>query len=259
MWNPTQYARFADERSRPFFELVDRIGAIDPGSVIDLGCGSGALSATLAERWPTAAIVGVDSDAAMLAAASQHATDRVSFEPGDIATWRPANPVDVIVSNAAFQWVPGHLGMLPDLGAHLSPGGWLAFQVPGNLDDPHHQAIREVRRRDHWAAQPSLALLPERTHSSSSAVTYTDRLANIGYEVDAWETTYVHILNGVDPILEWVKGTGLRPVLNALPDDASRAEFCAELAPLLREAYPTRPYGTPFPFRRVFVVARRTA
>ncbi len=257
MWNPEQYNRYADERSRPFFELVDRIRVNEPTSVVDLGCGPGSLTATLTERWPTAAVIGVDNDAAMLASAQPLAdkSAKLGFESGDIATWRPVEPVDVIVSNAALQWVPNHIQLLPSLLEHLRPGGALAFQVPGNLDDPHHQAIRAVRTRPHWAGIPGLQQLPERTHSSSSAVVYTDALAPLDVAIDAWETTYVHILQGSDPILEWVKGTGLRPVLNALPDQEAKDAFCAELAPLLRDAYPTRTYGTPFPFRRVFVVA----
>jgi trans-aconitate 2-methyltransferase len=259
MWNPEQYARFGDERSRPFFELVNRIGATDPRTVVDLGCGPGALTASLVERWPSADVLGVDNDAAMLASATNVLGDSkaLRFTSGDIATWRVTEPADVIVSNAALQWVPNHLELLPALAAQVKPGGWFAFQVPGNLDDAHHQAIRAVRRRQRWASIPTIAALPERTHVSSTAVTYTDKLADCGFSVDAWETTYVHILHGHDPILEWVKGTGLRPVLNALPSEEARDGFCRELAPLLRDAYPSRPYGTPFPFRRVFVVAHR--
>lgn len=260
MWNPEQYARFSDERSRPFVELVNRIGADNPATVVDLGCGPGPLTASLCDRWPSATVLGVDSDPAMLAWANSLVSQdlQLEFVNGDIATWRVPTAVDVVVSNAAFQWVPNHLELLPELASQVRVGGWFAFQVPGNLDDPHHQAIRAVRRRPQWAAIPTLAALPERTHVSSTAVAYADVLASRGFDVDAWETTYVHILQGPDPILEWVKGTGLRPVLHALPTDEARNEFCAELAPLLRDAYPAHSYGTPFPFRRVFVVARRT-
>ena len=264
MWNPEQYSRYADERSRPFVELVDRIRTDTPRNVVDLGCGPGNLTATLAQRWPEAHVRGIDSDTAMLASAGLLAATSVSskthglrFERGDIATWRPNEPVDIIVSNAALQWVPNHIELLPELLDHVVPGGTLAFQVPGNLDDPHHSAIRAVRGRPRWSGLPSLRDLPERTHESRPAVAYTDKLAALGYEVDAWETTYVHILSGEDPVLEWVKGTALRPVFDPLPSQESREAFCAELAPLLRDAYPSRTYGTPFPFRRVFVVARR--
>ena len=257
MWNPQQYSRFGDERSRPFFELVGRIDADDAGTVVDLGCGSGNLTATLADRFVGAQIIGIDNDPAMLHAAAAHASDRVCFESGDIATWAPDQPVDVLISNAALQWDLGHLARLPALLHHVSPGGWLAFQVPGNLDDAHHQAIRALRRREPWASIPAMATIPERTHVSRPAVEYLDVLAREGCRVDAWETTYVHILLGPNPVLEWVKGTALRPVLNALPDGDSRARFCVELAAMLQAAYPDQPYGTPFPFRRVFVVAQR--
>lgn len=252
-WDPAQYGKYADERDRPFHELVARIGAAEPATVVDLGCGPGPLTASLATRWPHARIVGVDDDA-MLAKAAAHTSANVSFTKADIATWSPDAPVDVIVSNAAFQWVPAHLGLLPRLVEHLAPGGWLAFQVPANLDDPHHQAIRQVRARPRWQAQ--LGDLPERTHSSYPAEVYLSLLSDLGLQVDAWETTYVHILHGDDPVLEWVKGTGLRPVLSLLDADDQR-EFCADLAPLLRAEYGSRPWGTPFPFRRAFAVARK--
>ena len=262
-WDPTQYLRYGDERSRPFFELVARIGADsdDVRTVVDLGCGPGNLTATLADRWPSARVVGVDNDDAMLHAAAASAGDGLSFVSGDIATWQAEGgaPVDVLVSNAALQWVLDHVERLPSLLEQVRPGGWLAFQVPGNLDDPHHQSIREVRSRSRWASFPALAALPTRTHVSKTASFYADVLAPLCDHVDAWETSYVHILQGDDPILEWVKGTGLRPVLQALETDELRAEFCAELAPLLRDAYPSRPWGTPFPFRRVFVVVRRAS
>jgi trans-aconitate 2-methyltransferase len=259
-WDPKQYLRFGDERSRPFFELVARILPDDAEvrSVVDLGCGPGNLTTTLTTRWPAALVLGIDNDASMLAAAASTAGERVRYEAGDIATWRPNEPVDVLVANAAFQWVLPHLELLPTLLTNVRTGGWFAFQVPGNLDDPHHQAIRAVRARTKWASVPRLAELPARTHVSYPASTYLDVLAPLCSHVDAWETTYVHILQGPDPILDWVKGTGLRPVLTALDTDELRGEFCAELAPLLRAAYPQRDWGTPFPFKRVFVVARRS-
>jgi trans-aconitate 2-methyltransferase len=263
MWNPDQYARYSDQRSRPFFELVDRIQINEPRdaplTVVDLGCGPGNLTATLTERWPTAKVLGVDNDEAMLASARKIVRDdsALKFEHGDIATWRASGPVDVIVANAAFQWVLNHNELLPEFAAQVKPGGWFAFQVPGNLNDPHHQAIRSLRKQQPWASVAALAALPDRTHVSLTAVEYLDLLAPHGFTVDAWETSYVHLLQGSDPILEWVKGTGLRPVLAALETDEQRNDFCSELAPLLRASYPSKSYGTPFPFRRVFVVAQR--
>jgi trans-aconitate 2-methyltransferase len=258
-WDPTQYQRYSDERSRPFHELVDRI-MVDPATVgmaVDLGCGPGHLTATLCARWPNAQVIGVDNDANMLASAGALATDRLSFASGTVQGWQPAVSVDVVVSNAALQWVPGHLAMLPGLLKMVRPGGWFAFQVPGNLDDLHHQEIRSLYRSTPWSDIAAVKALPDRTHGSHSATEYLEVLAPLCSYVDGWETAYVHVLQGTDPVLEWVKGTALRPVLAALKTDDARTEFLAELAPRLRAAYPSRAWGTPFPFKRVFVVAQR--
>lgn len=270
MWNPEQYGRYSDERSRPFYELVGRIPGDglggNPGVVVDLGCGPGPLTASLARRWPDAQIVGVDNDAAMLEQANRlaggpGAVANLSFVYGDIGIWKATDhqvaSVDVVIANAALQWDHGHLERMAHLLNQVTPGGYLAFQVPGNLDDPHHQAIRGQWAEPKWQHYAGIAALPDRTHNSHQAVTYLRALANLGANVDAWDTTYVHILQGTDAILEWVKGTALRPVLSALPDEATRDQFCDELAPKLRAAYPSETYGTPFPFKRVFVVAKR--
>ncbi len=254
LWDPQQYQRFGDERARPFFDLVGRISASDPTTVVDLGCGPGNLTATLAERWQTATVEGVDNDSNMLAAAQQHSSARVRFSLGDVTTWKPASSVDVLVSNATLQWIPDHLRLMPRFIDALSAHGWLAFQLPGNLDDPHHQAIREVMAAPHWASV--FADVPERRMGSYPAVTYLSSLSRLGCKVDTWETSYVHVLQGADPVLEWVKGTALRPVLARLTP-AQQPDFLRELADLLRSAYSTYPWGTPLPFRRIFVVAQR--
>jgi trans-aconitate 2-methyltransferase len=256
-WDPLIYNRFADERGRPFFELVDRIPTENVRYVTDLGCGPGNLTVTLAQRWPGAAVLGVDNDSAMVAAAEAHADTKTSFIQADVATWTPSQPLDVLVANAAFQWVPGHRELMATWMNMLTPGGSLAFQVPGNLDDPHHQAIRALRSSAKWRGVARLAGLPARTHDSFRAIDYLETLAPISNSVDTWETTYVHILPGTDPILDWVKGTALRPVLAALDSDEQRNDFCSDLAPALQDAYPRSSWGTPFPFRRVFVVAVR--
>ena len=257
MWDADQYQRYSDERSRPFFDLVGRIGSSDPRTVVDLGCGPGTLTATLAERWPDATVTGIDNDPAMLAKARSQAVGRVAFSAGDIGGWRAETPVDVIVTNAALQWVPDHRGAVMErLVASLAPGGWLALQVPGNLHGPHHDAIAQLATSPEWASL--LGTRFRRVDDTGDPVDYADRLDRLGCSVDAWETTYLHILPGSDPVLEWVKGTALRPALTALESDpALQARFCDQLAPMLRAAYPPRRYGTPFPFRRVFAVARR--
>jgi trans-aconitate 2-methyltransferase len=264
MWDPAQYLNFAGERARPFFDLVARIGAIAPGSVVDLGCGPGQLTAVLADRWPLAAVVGIDSSAEMVEAADRLLAGRravgeaggsLSFRIGDVTDWKPARPADVIVSNAVLQWVPGHLDLLPRWAGGLAPDGWLAFQLPGNFDQPSHVILRELAASDRWRDQLAGAQL---NRQAGDPAQYLDLLATLGLAVDAWETTYLHVLTGADPVTEWYKGTGLRPVLARL-DQADAAEFLAEYGARARAAYPAAGYGTVLPFRRVFVVAHKTA
>jgi trans-aconitate 2-methyltransferase len=252
-WDPRMYGRYADERSRPFHELLARVPAVRPARVVDLGCGDGALTASLARRWPDATVVGVDSSEAMLAEAAALATDRLRFESGSIEDWRPSAPVDVLVSNAALHWVPDHAAQLPRLVDAVAPGGWLAFQVPGNADAPSHSLLTELRRSPRW--RDRLGAGAGRWPDTLDPTTYVELLAGLGCSVDAWETTYVHVLGGADPVLDWVRGTALRPVLARLsPTEA--ADFEADYGAALRSAYPAAPYGTVVPFRRVFAVAR---
>jgi trans-aconitate 2-methyltransferase len=248
-WDPTRYLQYADERGRPFVELVGRIPADRPRRVVDLGCGPGNLTRLLKHRWPDAEVTGVDSSAEMVAAADTG--PGVTYLVGDLRDWRPASRVDVLVSNAALQWVPDHLELLPALVDMVVPGGWIGFQVPGNFDEPSHTLRHEL------AADPRFAPHLEDVASPHAfgAEVYLDRLAALGCTVDAWETTYLHVLQGQDPVFDWVVGTGARPTLAALPDGL-RAVFEDEYRAALRTAYPARPHGTLLPFRRVFVVAR---
>lgn len=254
MWDPGQYARFADQRGRPFFDLVARIGAGAPASVVDLGCGSGELTATLLDRWPGAVVRGVDSSPDMLAAARRHEVPgRLAFACGDLRDWRPEEPVDVVVCNAALQWVPGHADLLPALVAALAPGGWLAFQVPGNFGAPSHVILADLVRSPRYRRLLASAAQP----ASLEPADYLGRLVACGCEADVWETTYHHVLVGRDPVVEWVKGTALRPLLAALGSDAEREAFLAEFAERLRPVYPPSAFGTVLPFRRIFAVAHR--
>ncbi len=254
MWDPGEYRRFGDERSRPFFDLLGRVGAEAPAAVVDLGCGPGTLTATLARRWPRARVHGIDSSAEMIEAAQAlRPGPRLTFALGDVRDWEPGGRVDVIISNAVLQWVPDHLDVLTRWAGFVPEGGWLAFQVPGNYDQPSHRVLRELAGSDRW--RPLLAGVPLNRQAADPAE-YLDLLARAGFEVDAWETTYVHLLHGDDPVLDWYKGTGLRPVLAALPP-ARAAEFLADYGARMGEAYPAAGYGTVFPFRRVFAVAVR--
>jgi trans-aconitate 2-methyltransferase len=260
-WDPERYLTYADERGRPFVELLARIGASEPRRVVDLGCGPGNLTALLAERWPDAHVTGVDSSPEMIAAAADAARAvgandaagpaAVGFEVGDLRDWAPTEPVDVLISNATLQWVPGHLELLPRLVKHVAPGGWFAFQVPGNFDEPSHTIRRDLAAEEPYAGHTSDVATP----GAFGAAVYLEALAGLGCDVDAWETTYLHVLTGEDPVFTWVSGTGARPTLQALPDDL-RPAFEEEFKRRLREAYPPGPAGVVLPFRRVFVVAR---
>jgi trans-aconitate 2-methyltransferase len=273
MWDATLYLRFGGERARPFFDLLARVGAELPDYVVDMGCGPGHLTALLAERWPSAAVCGIDSSPQMIEAAQrlvpEHArrsqaspapgttmtshAPGLSFEPDDVRHWEPQSLPDVIVSNAVLQWVPGHRELLVRWADWLADDGWLAFAVPGNFDQPSHAILREMVASARW--RPLLRDV-ELNRQTADPADYAELLSGAGCEVDAWETTYVHILHGEDPVLEWYKGTGLRPVLAALDEDRA-ADFLAEYGERVREAYPPSSFGTVFPFRRVFAVAHR--
>lgn len=262
-WDVETYGCFADERSRPFHDLVARVGAADPRTVVDLGCGTGALTATLAERWPAARVLGIDSSTEMISAATTvgHTSPAVRLVGADVRDWQPDVPPDVLVSNAVLQWVPGHRDLLRGWATQLAPDGWLAVQVPGNWDAPSHALMREVADRPMFAGPLDGVL--RGAESVDDPAGYAELLAGQGCSVDAWETTYLHVLDqagehGPDAVLAWVSGTGLRPVLDALAgDDDLRAAFVEQYRDELRRAYPPRRWGTPLAFRRVFVVAHR--
>jgi trans-aconitate 2-methyltransferase len=252
VWDPTTYLEFADERSRPFVDLQSRIKVADPKVVVDLGCGPGQLTASLANRWPEAHILGLDSSPEMIRQAAKLAGPRLSFQLQDLRDWQPETPADVIISNATLQWVPRHRELLPTLITALNPKGWLAFQVPGNFDEPSHRLLRQLAADPRYAPELIDVVWP----TSADAAAYLDDLAQLGCSVDGWETTYLHVLSGPNPVFRWISGTGARPVLQALSDD-HRGQFIAEYQELLEQAYPTKPYGTVLPFRRIFIVARR--
>ncbi|SLJ96998.1 trans-aconitate 2-methyltransferase [Arthrobacter sp. P2b] len=255
-WDPAKYVQFGDHRDRPFFDLTGRVHADRPARVVDLGCGPGNLTATLAERWPDAEVVGLDASADMLAKAADHAARHPSlhFEQADITHWTPPAGTDVVVSNAALQWVPGHQELMRSWLAALRPGAWFALQVPGNFNAPSHALMRDLAASERWA--PKLGGVLRGGESVGEPADYLDILLDAGYSADAWETTYQQVLPGQDPVLEWVRGTALRPVLNVLsPEDG--AQFEAEYAASLRGAYPQGRRGTIYPFRRIFAVGRK--
>lgn len=254
-WDPQTYDAFATERGRPFVDLLARVGATSPRRVVDLGCGDGALTATLRDRWPRAAVHGLDSSPDMISSArEQRPSDTgLTFDIANLAAWAPDARTDVVVSNAALQWVPGHNQLLTTWARSLPPGAWLAWQVPGNFDAPVHSLLREVVDRPRWRA--SLSGVLRHAGAVAEPVDYAELLLDAGLAADVWETTYLHLLHGPDPVLHWMRGTGLRPVLGALAP-AEVSEFEADYGAALRAAYPPGRHGTYLPFRRILCVGR---
>jgi trans-aconitate 2-methyltransferase len=255
MWNPEQYLKFAAPRVRPALDLLIRVPVEAPGTVYDLGCGAGNVTRMLAQRWPAARIVGIDDSPAMLAKAAEEAPN-ILWQQQGIADWAPARPADVIYSNAALHWLPEHETLFPRLMAQLAPGGVLAVQMPRNFNEPSHMLIWETLRAGPWRTrlehlvQPSPVAAPD---------FYYGLLSPLSSAIDIWETQYLQVLEGKDPVKEWTKGTWLRQFLEAL-DEADRPVFEEDYSRRLREAYPVRADGgTLFPFRRLFLVARRRA
>jgi trans-aconitate 2-methyltransferase len=253
MRDPTQYARFSDERSRPFFSLLERVPERPYREIVDLGCGSGELTVALSERWPGALVTGLDSSPQMLAGAGKRAIEgRLRFVQGDILEFD--EPQDLIYSNAALQWVDEHETLFPRLAGLVRPEGVFAVQMPSSFRQPSHVLMEELARTGPWAPK----LESWRQIHVMPLQWYGELLMGMGFSVDAWETTYHFVLQGADPVLEWVKGTSLQPILNALDDD-ERATYVERYAAALREAYPSQEGATVYPFTRIFFVASKPA
>jgi trans-aconitate 2-methyltransferase len=252
-WNPEQYLKFSQPRLRPALDLLARVPDEDPGCIYDLGCGAGNVTALLAQRWPRATLVGVDSSAAMLA---QMATllPQVRWLQQSLAHWQPDRPADVIFSNAALHWLPDHAQLLPALERALAPGGILAVQMPRNFAAASHTLIATTVRAGPWRSklEPLLRAAPV-----AEPADYHAWLAPLAASLDIWESEYLQVLSGEDPVKEWTRGTWLPQFLEPL-DAAEGAAFEADYARRLRAAYPPRADGsTLFPFRRLFIVVRK--
>ncbi|WP_127128266.1 methyltransferase domain-containing protein [Georgenia sp. SYP-B2076] len=259
VWDAGVYDTFAEQRARPVADLLARVGAAAPRLVVDLGCGAGASTRPLLARWPGAHVIGVDSSPEMLARARAIDTEgRIEWVEADITRWSVPAPADVIVTNAVLQWVPGHLDLLAGWVAALAPGGWFAMQVPGNTDAPNHTLLRDLVRD--LPEGPALGRLLLDKGGSHDLAGYAEALHSAGCDVDAWETTYLHLLDPAgaqaSPVLEWMRGTGLRPVLGRLGPERE-AELLRRYGDALARAYPRGPAGVPMPFRRVFAVGHR--
>lgn len=254
MWNTNQYLKFSSQRDRPFFDLLARVEHDNAKHVVDLGCGTGHLTAKLLGKFPNAQILGVDSSTQMLEKAQPYSQTHLEFIQADIATWEPKKPLDVIVSNAALQWLEDHETLIPNLAALLEPDGVLAVQMPINFDQPSHTILQELCSGQTW--KPYLNGYSSKLRAPKAASWYVATLFSLGFEVDAWETTYQHILQGENAVLEWVKGTALRPVLDALTPEL-HSNFLEELGAQYLEVYPQQSFGTLFPFNRLLFVARK--
>jgi trans-aconitate 2-methyltransferase len=254
-WDADQYLRFANERTQPAIDLLARVASESPRSVADLGCGPGNSTALLHGRWPDAEIVGVDNSPDMLAAAHAAHPDW-QWQYADIASWKPPAPCDVVFSNAALQWVHDHDRVFPHLFAQVAPGGALAVQIPAHLNSPVHQAMLAVAQDPVWRDRMGAAIASLSVESPPSI--YYDLLQPHAARIDLWITEYQHVLDTPDAVIDWMRGTGLRPVLQALADDAECARFEALLLPAVERGYPRQADGRVlFPFRRLFVVAYR--
>jgi trans-aconitate 2-methyltransferase len=252
-WDPAQYLRYGGERLRPALDLLVRIDHDAPSRVVDLGCGPGNVTAVLKRRWPAAELLGIDGSPAMVERARKDVPD-CRFELGDFGAFAPAEPVDVLYSNAALHWLGDHDKLFPRLFATLAPGGTMAVQIPGMHAAPIRALQHEVAAHGPWAKKlrdvgsaPPVLDLPA----------YYDLLRPLAASVDLWETTYLHQLQGEDAAVQWAAGSSLRPFLDKL-DEPLCAQFLAAYTEAVRPHYPRRPDGaTLLPFRRLFIVATR--
>ena len=252
-WDPRLYSNFAAPRLRPALDLLSRVGAEAPPFVADLGCGTGNVTRLLAERWPQATVTGIDSSPEMLAAARAESPS-VAWQEAEIGTWEPGRPVDVLFSNAALHWLGDHGPLFRRLMEMLPDGGWLAVQMPHNHDAASHTAMADAAAAGPW--RDILAPLLRHRPVADPAF-YYDVLASMADHLDIWETEYLHVLQGDNPVVTWTAATALRPLLDAL-DETWRAAFLADYAARIRAAYPPRADGhTLLPFKRLFIVARR--
>lgn len=252
-WDPTQYGKFADARLRPALDLLAQVDLVEPAAIYDLGCGTGRMTDLLARRWPDARVTGIDSSPAMLAAARRDFPGQ-SFIEADLQNWAAETPADLLFSNAALQWLDHHERLFPRLLRQVRPGGRLAVQMPRNHDQTSHQAMLAAAEAGPW--RDRLKPLLRRSPVAPSE-TYYALLASDARHVDIWETTYLHVLSGENPVAEWTKGTALKPLLDAL-EGSMREDFGAAYRARVAAAYPQAADGrTPFPFRRLFIVAER--
>jgi trans-aconitate 2-methyltransferase len=254
-WSAKQYVAFEDERTRPVRDLLAALPPIDAHSVVDLGCGPGNSTEVLAACYPQANISAIDSSSDMIEAARRR-LPHLKFAVEDLQAWRDAGPFDVILANAVLQWVPHHDSLLPELVAKLASGGALAVQMPDNLDEPAHRLMREIAADGPWAAK--LATASAARAPLANAAWYYELLRPLCSKVDLWRTTYYHFMHGgAGAVVEWFKGSGLRPFLEPL-NTVERGGFLDRYTAAIARAYPAVGDGSVLlPFPRVFLMAIR--
>jgi len=252
-WNPQQYLKFGSERLRPAHDLLARVTLESPRSIVDLGCGTGTVTALLRARWPQAAIAGIDNSSQMLERARVALPD-LTWEVADVAQWAPPSPVDLIVSNAALQWVDSHRTLFPRLVSHLTPGGVLAVQMPAQHNAPSHQIGYALAESARWSERLKGLV---RRRPILDAAEYFSLLRPHVSSLDIWSTEYVQALSGENPVTEFAKGSFVGAWLSALPE-AEAEEFETDYSKAIAAAYPRNQDDvTLFPFRRFFLVAQR--
>jgi trans-aconitate 2-methyltransferase len=250
-WDPQQYGRFAGQRLRPALDLIARIPLEHPQTVVDLGCGTGNVTRMLRRRWPGACVTGVDASPQMLAEARKEEAS-IAWEQTELGAWDPATKYDLVFSNAALHWLDDHPGLFMRLAANVTAGGVLAVQMPRNFHAPSHTLMHELALSPPWRDALGKLLRPLPVLEPAA---YYDLLAPLARSLDIWETEYLQILEGENPVAEWTKGTWLAPLLAALASSA-RVAYESEYRQLVARAYPRRADGkTLFPFRRLFIVA----
>ena len=252
-WDPGKYLEFAGPRLRPALDLLARVPLPAPVTVYDLGCGAGNVTKLLAERWPGSTVTGVDGSPAMLATA-RAAAPAIAWVEADLATWHPPRPAELFFSNAALHWLEDHPRLFPRLVADLAPGGVLAVQMPRNHGAPSHTEMVAAAEAGPWRERLR-PLLRGRPVAESSV--YHGILAPHVSRLDIWETEYLHVLEGDNPVVEWTRGSALKPLVDGLAEP-DRSAFLAEYSGRIARAYPPGPDGrTLLPFRRLFIVATR--
>ena len=251
-WDPSQYMKFADHRIRPAIDLLNRVELTHPSTIYDLGAGAGNITKILASRWPQARVTGIDESKEMLS--DKKLATKIDWQVRDIRSWCPENPVDLIFSNAALHWLPDHERLFPKLMSFVTSGGIFAVQMPTNFNAPSHLAISEAVHSGPWRSKIERLLNPSPVKTPDFYIKLLMPMCDL---LDVWETEYQQILFGDNPVKEWTKGTWLKPLLDAL-EEPERSYFEEYYAEIVSRSYPKETDGsTVFPFRRLFLIAKR--